>query len=121
MIITNYSSQLARPSNNEVGTLNKEGAISQDTPKATLSGGQKELPSENPSQQQGLLSGKSTELRQTSVEGSEASSNQATERQQEQIKLLKVRELAERDREVRTHEQIHASAGGKHASAPSYT
>lgn len=32
-----------------------------------------------------------------------------------------VRELAARDREVRAHEQAHASVGGRYASAPSYT
>lgn len=32
-----------------------------------------------------------------------------------------VRELAARDREVRAHEQAHASVGGQYAGAPSYT
>ncbi|PVB62581.1 hypothetical protein DCO57_06750 [Labrenzia sp. 011] len=32
-----------------------------------------------------------------------------------------VDELAQRDREVRAHEQAHARAGGAHAGAPSYT
>ncbi|MEM1229445.1 MAG: putative metalloprotease CJM1_0395 family protein [Pseudomonadota bacterium] len=31
-----------------------------------------------------------------------------------------IRELARRDREVRTHEQAHASVGGRYASAPRY-
>lgn len=35
--------------------------------------------------------------------------------------LAQVRELAARDREVRAHEQAHASVGGRYASAPSYT
>ncbi len=35
--------------------------------------------------------------------------------------LAQVRELAARDREVRAHEQAHASVGGQYASAPSYT
>lgn len=40
---------------------------------------------------------------------------------QEQQDLDISRELAERDREVRAHEQTHASIGGQYASAPSYT
>ena len=40
---------------------------------------------------------------------------------QEQQDLEISRELAERDREVRAHEQTHASIGGQYASAPSYT
>lgn len=39
----------------------------------------------------------------------------------EQQELEQTRELAQRDREVRTHEQTHASIGGQYASAPSYT
>lgn len=34
---------------------------------------------------------------------------------------LITQELAERDREVKTHEQIHASIGGAYASAPSFS
>ena len=32
-----------------------------------------------------------------------------------------IRKLAQRDREVRTHEQAHASVGGSYAGAPTYT
>ncbi len=39
----------------------------------------------------------------------------------EQQELEQTRELAQRDREVRTHEQTHASIGGQYASSPSYT
>ena len=35
--------------------------------------------------------------------------------------IEQVRDLAARDREVRAHEQAHASVGGRYASAPSYT
>jgi hypothetical protein len=39
--------------------------------------------------------------------------------QQQELEIS--RDLAERDREVRAHEQAHASIGGQYASAPSYT
>ena len=42
------------------------------------------------------------------------------ELQSEAEKQEVVRELAARDREVRTHEQAHASAGGAYAGAPKY-
>lgn len=35
--------------------------------------------------------------------------------------LLEVRELQQRDAEVKTHEQQHAAVGGQYAGAPSYT
>lgn len=41
--------------------------------------------------------------------------------QEEQKLQLVVAELANRDREVRAHEQAHAAVGGVHAGAPTYT
>lgn len=46
-----------------------------------------------------------------------ASSEEEILKQEQEIS----RDLAERDREVRAHEQTHASIGGQYASAPSYT
>lgn len=40
---------------------------------------------------------------------------------EEQKLQLVVAELANRDREVRAHEQAHAAVGGPHAGAPTYT
>ena len=42
--------------------------------------------------------------------------NQLSEQEQQQL-----RELVARDREVRAHEQAHASVGGRYAGSPSYT
>lgn len=53
----------------------------------------------------------------SSVEKNEAEKEKATlEREKQQI----ISELSKRDQEVRTHEQAHASVGGRYASAPSY-
>ena len=41
--------------------------------------------------------------------------------QEEQKLQLVISELANRDREVRAHEQAHAAVGGVHAGSPSYT
>jgi len=52
----------------------------------------------------------------------EFSANRNTvEAQQLEKEQQLIRELAERDREVRNHEQIHASIGGQYAGAPSYS
>jgi hypothetical protein len=47
--------------------------------------------------------------------------NADTSPQQQRIEQLEIAELANRDREVRTHEQAHAAVGGSYAGAPSYT
>lgn len=46
---------------------------------------------------------------------------QEQERRQEEQVQQKVTELKDRDREVRLHEQAHASVGGQYAGSPSYT
>lgn len=42
------------------------------------------------------------------------------EQQQQQAEQREIRELQTRDQEVRTHEQAHATVGGRYAGAPSY-
>lgn len=54
---------------------------------------------------------------QGAVQGASIDASRSEEQQELEIS----RDLAERDREVRAHEQAHASVGGKYASAPSYT
>ena len=45
---------------------------------------------------------------------------EAQERRQEEQELQEIRDLSARDREVRAHEQAHATVGGQYAGAPSY-
>ncbi len=45
----------------------------------------------------------------------------AQEQRQLEVELKQIRQLADRDREVRTHEQAHQSIGGKYAGAMSLT
>ena len=57
------------------------------------------------------------------AEDPSAGRESAEQRQQEQQKLeedRKINELKERDREVRAHEQAHASVGGQYAGSPQY-
>lgn len=51
----------------------------------------------------------------------ERSSESKFTKEQEALELEQVKELSQRDREVRSHEAAHAAAGGQHAGAPSYT
>lgn len=73
-------------------------------------------------------SGKSTETQQA-VEGrseqaqddnQQQQQNEAEQRQQ-QAEQQEIRELQSRDQEVRSHEQAHASIGGRYAGAPNYS
>lgn len=45
---------------------------------------------------------------------------QSDQEPQQQAEQLEIRELQARDQEVRTHEQAHATVGGRYAGAPSY-
>lgn len=60
---------------------------------------------------------------QDNADDPSAGRENAEERQKEQQEAAeqqKVQELKERDREVRAHEQAHASVGGQYAGSPSY-
>ena len=54
----------------------------------------------------------------TDAEGEEESPRETQQLRQEQLEIA---DLASRDREVRAHEQAHASVGGSYAGAPTYT
>lgn len=49
-----------------------------------------------------------------------AGKEDAQAKQQEQAEQREIEELEKRDKEVRSHEQAHASVGGQYAGAPSY-
>ncbi|VXC98473.1 conserved hypothetical protein [Pseudomonas sp. 8Z] len=52
-------------------------------------------------------------------EQGERSSSDKSEQELRQ-EALEISDLAQRDREVRTHEQAHAAVGGQHAGSPTY-
>lgn len=85
-----------------------------------LASGQAELKRED-----GELVGLESPAEATAGVAAEEQAATAQEKDQqekvEQQELEQTRELAQRDREVRTHEQTHASIGGQYASSPSYT
>ena len=66
--------------------------------------------------------GEQERLREGRVRGDDAQSGRRgdPEKAGEDQELQEVRELAARDREVRSHEQAHAAVGGKYAGSPVY-
>ncbi|WP_333606971.1 putative metalloprotease CJM1_0395 family protein [Arsukibacterium sp.] len=54
-------------------------------------------------------------------QGEETEQQRQQAEQQQQAEQAQIRELQARDREVRSHEQAHATIGGRYAGAPSYT
>lgn len=86
-------------------------------------------PASEPAGQPSHLSGATTsrptaaeaEQNAASTSASASSSSSARDVHQQRIDELKLAQLASRDREVRAHEQAHASVGGAYAGAPSYT
>ncbi len=58
---------------------------------------------------------------ETPQDGDDGKVSQRREQQEQQQEQQQIRELAARDREVRAHEQAHASVGGKYAGSPSFT
>ncbi|MFK8042340.1 putative metalloprotease CJM1_0395 family protein [Congregibacter sp.] len=70
---------------------------------------------------EGERSGAEIRDRENQALGSNANTDRVSINGLSEQEQKQVRELADRDREVRAHEQAHASVGGRYASAPSYT
>lgn len=68
-------------------------------------------------------SGEQASLREEADSPASADSSKKTPVDAEQLRQeqAQIAELASRDREVRTHEQAHASVGGAYAGSPTYT
>ena len=114
MIISNYSSLQTR------STLDSSSAARpvDATRKADLDASTSPVASQLNSDGQ---SKNDASLKSSVVSESSLVSNDASEKQRLQEEQLITRQLAERDREVKNHERIHASVGGVHASAPSFS
>ncbi|MEP0356154.1 MAG: putative metalloprotease CJM1_0395 family protein [Paraglaciecola sp.] len=61
-----------------------------------------------------------TSANQDNARDESAGKETAEEKQKQQAEQQEVAELKERDAEVRTHEQAHASVGGQYAGSPKY-
>jgi hypothetical protein len=72
---------------------------------------------DNQTQEQQAAKDDATEDQENRGKAGQEAKQQAQKAQQEEQKL---QELKDRDKEVRTHEQAHASIGGQYAGSPSY-
>ncbi len=68
-------------------------------------------------EQQGAASNQAQPAANTANNSNGAAQNASFDPEQQQL----IRQLAQRDSEVRNHERIHATVGGRYTSAPSYT
>ncbi len=114
MIISNYSSLQTRSTLDSSSAARPVNATQKVDLDASTSPVASQLNSDGQSKNDASL--KSSVVYESSLV-----SNDASEKQRLQEEQLITRQLAERDREVKNHERIHASVGGVHASAPSFS
>ncbi|WP_289029092.1 putative metalloprotease CJM1_0395 family protein [uncultured Paraglaciecola sp.] len=75
---------------------------------------------EKPTPQAGQPLNNQNESNQDNGQDQSAGKESAEQKQQQQADEQQTKELKERDAEVRTHEQAHASVGGQYAGSPKY-
>jgi hypothetical protein len=100
-------------------------AITSDQSKTHLSssGSQTQAAIAEPAKYVDKLSSQGASVSQTSVSASQAATHQSSDKSSQQVEADKAvtQNLAQRDREVKNHERIHASIGGAFASAPNFS
>uniref|UniRef100_UPI003566A7EA putative metalloprotease CJM1_0395 family protein n=1 Tax=Neptunomonas sp. TaxID=1971898 RepID=UPI003566A7EA len=121
MINSNYSGITLRTSSTDTASAHKAVAPDKTQPHPSSS-----LSSSNTSSHSSSLSSSGAETQQiitdpTSVSATQATTHQSSDKQRLENDALISKELAQRDREVKTHERIHASIGGAFASAPQFS
>ena len=119
MIITNYSTTLIKST--AYDPQHTRGQLNTESKAATSSSALASTPQADSLQSTKPLSNEAAALQATTVAGAEAVSNQSSDKKVEQAEQKIAQDLAERDREVKSHERIHASVGGAYASAPTFT
>lgn len=125
MIISNYSNIMLRTSSADTASAVKP--IAPDKTQTHLSsslsssGSQIQPATADPAQGLDKHSAQGAQINQTSVSATEATTHQSTDKQRLANDALISKDLAQRDREVKTHERIHASIGGVFASAPHFS
>ncbi|MBO0347031.1 hypothetical protein J0X15_17525 [Roseibium sp. CAU 1637] len=101
----------ASEAENDLGQNNSGAVATGSTPSAESTATQQASAEDaEQAQQAGPVDGEAAD------DEADATGDGLSEEEEKQVK-----ELAQRDREVRAHEQAHARTGGPHAGAPSYT
>jgi hypothetical protein len=122
VIINNYSTVTAISQQADNTSAAKAIASDQSKTHLSSSNSQTQAAIADPAKTVDKLSSQGASVSQTSVSASQATTHQASEKssQQQEADKAVIQNLAQRDREVKNHERIHASIGGAFASAPSF-
>ena len=112
---------IPQPSDAKQGSAEQGLGSESDKLKSSVKGNQP-LTYERPQSNQGSAAQVTGDSQQQFNDASEESAGKedARERQQEQTEQRQIESLKERDQEVRTHEQAHATIGGQYAGSPQY-
>ena len=112
---------IPQPADAKQGSAEQGLGSESDKLKSSVKGNQP-LTYERPQSNQGSAAQVTGDSQQQFNDASEESAGKedARERQQEQAEQRQVESLKERDQEVRTHEQAHATIGGQYAGSPQY-
>ncbi|MBR9790279.1 MAG: hypothetical protein GYB58_00890 [Gammaproteobacteria bacterium] len=112
---------IPQPSDAKQGSAEQGLGSESDKLKSSVKGNQP-LTYERPQSNQGSAAQITGDSQQQFNDASEESAGKedARERQQEQAEQRQVESMKERDQEVRTHEQAHATIGGQYAGSPQY-
>ena len=112
---------IPQPSDAKQGSAEQGLGSESDKLKSSVKGNQP-LTYERPQSNQGSAAQVTGDSQQQFNDASEESAGKedARERQQEQAEQRQVESMKERDQEVRTHEQAHATIGGQYAGSPQY-
>jgi len=112
---------IPQPSDAKQGSAEQGLGSESDKLKSSVKGNQP-LTYERPQSNQGGAAQVTGDGQQQFNDASEESAGKedARERQQEQAEQRQVESMKERDQEVRTHEQAHATIGGQYAGSPQY-
>ena len=112
---------IPQPSDAKQGSAEQGLGSESDKLKSSVKGNQP-LTYERPQSNQGSAAQVTGDSQQQFNDASEESAGKedARERQQEQAEQRQIESMKERDQEVRTHEQAHATIGGQYAGSPQY-
>ncbi|MTI45090.1 SprA family protein [Roseibium hamelinense] len=124
------SAQSLARATGRVGTLSPQAVVAlQESGEASTGGSRRSEQTDGSttqpqSKRPAVSSGNTQQTASLAVEGDQGAAGEAVDTSPDDLtpeEEKQVRELQQRDREVRAHEQAHARVGGQYAGAPSYT
>jgi len=110
---------IPQPSDAKQGSAEQGLGSESDKLKSSVKGNQP-LTYERPQSNQGSAAQVTGDSQQQFNDASEESAGKEDARERQQAEQRQVESMKERDQEVRTHEQAHATIGGQYAGSPQY-